>query len=520
MTEAAAPAATTKPAHWLRDFLIAAALALPFVLALSMNRGLNHDEHQHIAAGAVFAREGLLPYRDFPHFHTPYLAFIYGALFRATDHLMLAARLLSVACAVGSIGLVGAVTAQLFRPRGPRAMWLATGGAVLLLVSAAIFSRTAGRAWNHEPALFLALAGFLAHLAGVRRAHGGWVFAGAVLLGLAIGVRITYAPLLAPFGLALLFLVKGSIARKAALIGWSAAGFAVSLAGVAWLAWLAPEQAWFGNFEFAKVNITFRYATGDPRTMTLPTKLRFLFKEIVRYDLGLFFAFVVPVVAALLVRRRGRVKLPVELVFLLITLPFLLFGSFAPSPLFEQYFFPFSFFFVLGAAYAFTLLPEGSRWFQVAAVIAGAGVLLSVGRGAAAYHNLTKLFSPGEWTPMEMHADAARLHRVPAGGRILTLAPTLALEAGRSIYPEFVTGPFAWRISPFVEAGKAARLKIPTAATLDALLAERPPTAFLLGAEKNGEEPLKAYARQHGFRMVPPATEEQLWMRPTEPVRD
>lgn len=520
MTDSAAPAATTEPIRWLRDFLIVAALALPFVLALSMNRGLNHDEHQHIAAGAVFAREGLLPYRDFPHFHTPYLAFIYGALFRVSDHLMLAARLFSVACVVGSIGLVGAVAAQLFRPRGERTMRLAVGGTLLLLLSAAVFSRTAGRAWNHEPALFLALAGFLAHLAGVRRAQGGWIFTGAVLLGLAIGVRITYAPLLAPFGLALLFLVKGSVARKAALIGWSAAGFAVSLAGVAWLAWLAPEQTWFGNFEFAKVNIIFRYADGDPRTMTLPTKVRYLYKEIIRYDLGLFFAFIAPIAAALFLRRRAREPLPVELKFLFITLPFLLFGSFAPSPLFEQYFFPFPFFLVLGAAYALALLPYGSRWFQCAAGIAAAGVLLSVGRGAAAYRDLTRLFAPSQWTPMEMHADSARLQRLPPGGRVLTLAPTQVLEAGRAIYPEFVTGPFAWRISPFVEARKAARLKIPTTATLNSMLAERPPAAFLLGAEKEGEEPLKAYARQHGFRMVPPATEDELWMRPADPVRD
>ncbi len=514
MTGLAGASAADGPRRSIRDFLLAAALALPFVLALSMNRGLNHDEHQHIAAGALVAREGLLPYRDFAHFHTPYLAFIYGLIFKMTDHLMLGARLLSVACVTASIGLVGAVTARLFRPRGTRTVWLATVGAVLLLVSAAVFSRTAGRAWNHEPALFLALAAFLAHLTGVRRAHGGWIFAGAVLLGLAIGVRITYAPLLAPFGLALLFLVKADARRKLALIGWSAAGFAVSLAGVAWLAWLAPEQAWFGNFEFAKVNITYRFATGEPRTMTLPTKARFLYKEIIRHDLGLFAAFVLPLAGVITLSRRARRPLPVELLFLLFTLPFLLMGSFAPSPLFEQYFYPFVFFLVLGAAWSLALLPAGSRWFQVAAAIAGAGVLLSVGRGAAAYRELTRLFSPSHWTPIEMHADAARLRRVPAAGRILTLAPTQALEAGRPIYPEFVTGPFAWRISPFVEAGKAARLKIPTAATLGGLLAAHPPAAIFLGHEKNGEEQLEEHARQHGYRMVPPASDNELWARP------
>ena len=73
----------------LPAFGIVTALVFPIVLGVAMTKGLNHDEHQHIAAGALIAREGLLPYMDFPHFHTPYLAFIYAALFRVTDHLLI-----------------------------------------------------------------------------------------------------------------------------------------------------------------------------------------------------------------------------------------------------------------------------------------------------------------------------------------------------------------------------------------------------------------------------------------------
>jgi hypothetical protein len=98
---------------------------------------------------------------------------------------------------------------------------------------------------------------------------------------------------------------------------------------------------------------------------------------------------------------------------------------------------------------------------------------------------------------------------------VLTLAPIHALEAGRPIYPQFSSGPFAWRISPFVEPGKAARLKIPSPATIDALLAAEPPAAFLLGIEKNGEDRFEAYARDHGYRMIRPASDDQLWVRPS-----
>src|SRR5437867_13395193 len=96
-------------------FVIVAALVLPFVLTLGMTTGLSHDEHQHVTAGAVIAREGLLPYRDFPHFHTPYLPFLYALLFRATDHLLLAGRLFSVASSTAMVALLGSVAYSLFR---------------------------------------------------------------------------------------------------------------------------------------------------------------------------------------------------------------------------------------------------------------------------------------------------------------------------------------------------------------------------------------------------------------------
>ena len=98
-------------------FFIVCALVYPLVLTLGMTKNFSHDEHQHVAAGTLIAREGLLPYRDFPHFHTPYLAYIYALLFRGTDHLLLAARLFTVVCATAIVGLVGAVVVALWARR-------------------------------------------------------------------------------------------------------------------------------------------------------------------------------------------------------------------------------------------------------------------------------------------------------------------------------------------------------------------------------------------------------------------
>jgi hypothetical protein len=50
--------------------------ALLLLWGLNMRRGLNHDEHQFVASGALLARNGLLPYRDFVYFHVPLLSLV------------------------------------------------------------------------------------------------------------------------------------------------------------------------------------------------------------------------------------------------------------------------------------------------------------------------------------------------------------------------------------------------------------------------------------------------------------
>ena len=518
--------------------LVLAGLALPFLADLAMSRGLNHDEHQHIAAGMLWAREGLMPYRDYPHFHTPYLAFVYGELFRWTAHPLLVARAFSALCATGIVALVGLVAFA--EMRGARAAWRAALGAVALCLCSAVFTHTTGRAWNQEPALLLVLLAFVAHLRGLHSAAGAssrgrqvsgsemaaapmgfrsaagspgytrWLAASGLLLGLAIGFRITHAPLIAPFGLATL--LWAGERRLAAATAFSA-GLLAGLAGVFAMCLAAPEGFLFGNFEFAKVNITYRFATGEPRTMTLLKKLRFLWKEVLRPEAGLVAAALVPWIAAAWHARRTGQRLRVELRFLLLLMPFVLMGALAPSPVFEQYFYPLAPFLVLAGAFALAALPAGSRAARISWIAGAAGLVLSAGMHARAYKDLPDLFSVRKWTPIKIHDRAQVLREHVPGGAILTLAPIFPLEAGLSIDPSFATGPFAWRIAPYVEPAKAARLRIPTPATLAARLDAAPPAGILLGFEKR-EELLADYARQRGYTRVPLEYRGDLWTRP------
>src|SRR5687767_11034160 len=138
MTQTVTVSASSAPASLracLLVFLAVSAITLPVVLGLGMTRGLSHDEHQHVAAGTLIAREGLLPYQDFPHFHTPYLAFLYALLFRISDHLLVVGRLVSVLSATAILGTVGSIAYHLFRHRGKRLAILVCAGAVLLALT-------------------------------------------------------------------------------------------------------------------------------------------------------------------------------------------------------------------------------------------------------------------------------------------------------------------------------------------------------------------------------------------------
>lgn len=514
MSQLAEPASAPRRASGVvAAFVVVCALIFPFVLLLGVTKGLNHDEHQHIAAGVLLGSEGLLPYRDFPHFHTPYLAFVYALLFHTTDHLLLAARLFSVVCATAMVGLVGSIAWSLFRQRGYLVAIGVSGGAVVLCLSAGVFGLTTGRAWNQEPALLFTLLAFCAHVAGLRQQRGAWLVASGILLGVAIGLRITVAPLLAPFGLAIMLFPAPNWNLR--LILCFIAGTFIGTAGILVFFVIAPEQTVFGNFGFAKVNVAYRFGSGDPRTMTLIKKLRYVWKEIMRREVPLFVCSLLPLVALRLARRgTASPRLCFEFWFILLLSPFVLVGCLAPSPLFSQYFYPVIPFCVLAGLYGLSALPPETRAFRYTLWASAAAVAVSAVLGHQAYSHIRELMSPRDWAPVAIHDRAVHLFALVPAGPILTVEPIHPLEAGRSIYPALSTGPFAWRVANFVEPARAARLGMISPTTLEEYLRKAPPAAILLERNPTPESDFFDYANQHAFHADSSSRGGELWVAP------
>jgi hypothetical protein len=109
-----------------------------------------------------------------------------------------------------------------------------------------------------------------------------------------------------------------------------------------------------------------------------------------------------------------------------------------------------------------------------------------------------------------MHAESRELRRDIPSGVVLTLSPIRVLEAGLRIEPALSTGPFAWRMAPFVEPAKALRLGLPTREWLTL----RPdPAGFLLGYELDDEKPLSDEAERRGYHATERVFNDVIWTR-------
>lgn len=496
------------------------------LFGLNMRRGLNHDEHQFVGSAVLLARARLLPYADFAYFHVPGQTLFNAAFFAVFDHFLLAARTLAVIGGWLGLALIF-VSGLRFAPF--TGSWANLGYAlagVVALMASPMFVFTSGRAWNHDLPMLLTLAAVLTFLRanGWRQHSVGartpactlcWLAATGVLLGLAAATRLSFAFLAPPFLLAL-WLERGRT-RRAHLVdsGWLALGGLVGLAPVWWALWLAPDGFLFGNVVYnLRLNPLYYAHVSGAAAVTLPAKLAALGDVLWRQpaNLALPLLFVGALAPALSQLQRPA-AFPLRLILLL--LPFALWGALSATPSQTQYFYVLYPFFTLGFFYAVALWPRHQSW---AAMALTAGALVGVISTMSSYAGgVEVLLHPDRWYPSKVHARGLRIADLAGEGRILTLAPIHALEGGLATYPEFITGPLAWRVAPLVTAAERRRFGLVTTSELAAILAAQAPRAVLTGFEEDDAEleaVLLAYAHDHHFTPVALPDEGVLWLAP------
>lgn len=490
------------------------------IFALNMRRGLNHDEHQFVAGGALIV-QGLQPYRDFAWFHVPGLAWLYAFLFGTFDHLLLTARMVSIIASTGTLALLMGVALWRLDNWRPWSRLGVGSLTLLLLIATPAYSFASGRAWNHDVAVFLALASFVLLIAALGKAVRGkfgvaQVVCAGLLLGLSASTRLTMAPLALPFVLAPLCWGLGW-GRTLRFALWFALGMTAGLAAIWYSLLTAPDAFFFGNLRYAALNTEWYAARGADISLwgKLTTTVGLLVQP------GNLILLALTAAAFWRARRAFRTGAG-ELRFWLITLPFLLLGALAATPMQVQYLFALFPFAALGFLLALGHQTP-ARWLVIAL---GIGALVATVLAAPRYvEGLAVLPSPAQWYPNKIHNRGAFIKAMMAAesdpdadALLFTLSPILPLEGNVRFDPRTATGPFGWRVAELLSPEERTEYALLGAGNLAAALVEDNPRAILTAMhsddEVEGDAALEGWASEQGFVAVPMPDEGTLWLSP------
>jgi 4-amino-4-deoxy-L-arabinose transferase-like glycosyltransferase len=516
--------------------LLFAAL-LTLLLGLNMRRELNHDEHQFIASAALIARDGLTPYVDFPYFHVPVLSYLYALLFRLFDSLLLSARLLSVLFGWATLALLFWLGWRRYRGAQPWLRWWYAALAALWLAALPPFTYTSGRAWNHDAPLFLLLAAFLihSHTLSDRRSPSWLLLISGLLMGVAAATRLSFGLTAIAFGLIIWLTTGQSLWERLLNSLIFSGGFLLGVSPAVILFSKDPIAFIFDNVGYVRLNTQYYHSVGATGAMTIPGKLAYLGAQLAAEPTALatFVALAIGLwpLRTLLLRgtppsaeaENEAAITPVEkshlrfrLWFLGLTLLFTLVGALGATPSQPQYFYPLFPLAMIGIVEAFAAWPAhlqpGVIYTYGLAAITAILVALSVYAPG-----LEIVFHPGEWFPAKTHAYGQFIRELTGDGNVLTLAPIYVVEGDAAIYPEFATGPFAWRVAPLMSEADRMRYDIIGPDDLDAFLAASPPRAVLTGVENDDadeEAPLVQYTQDHSFVPVELPDESILHLSP------
>lgn len=480
-----------------------AGLVLP--LARSMRLPLAHDEHQFIASGKLLEQQLAFPYKDYPYNHMPYLVFVYGGLFAASNHLLLVARCFTVLCAWLALAAIFGYGFSILRnmQQSHRLLWATGFGSILIFNP--LFAYANGWAWNHAAAVLPAMlaAIFLGRAVPGEERSRELALSG-LLLGVSIGVRLQFAPLVCPFVLHLLLRSGAWSTKRNVVMVWGC-GLAVGLlpAGIMCLLW--PEQFVYGNFVYPRFHRLFNIHSGVTEAMGLGSKLVFFGRKIL-FMPGMLLLMVAYLWVSHRLLRDRLLAMSETTLWKLATLclPFLLAGAMAPTPSHPQYLYALVPFLLLGLMSGVATLAQGATqaFGFIRRGLIAITVLVTV-CGLPYYRALPGLLKWEDWTPLRVHTIGQEIKGVVKGGVVMTIGPIYPLEGGAAICPEMATGELTWRMGFLLPKEKRKRVGVACEQDLSELLAKHRPW-ILAGTERpDAEQSIMDVALSAGWRRVP-----------------
>ena len=495
-----------KPGRFAVLGILIFCIIFPFVFSLAMKKGIDHDEHQFVASGVLLARQGLLPYIDYPYNQLSYLVFLYGALFSFSDYLLLSARTFSALFASLSLTLI-VVTGLVLANKLPIRQNLFLSLCALIIVGVnPVFTHVTGHAWNLDSAMFFALTAFILHWHSIIKNKKTIFLICGILLGISSGLRLTYGPLVLPF---LLMIFFPGLSQKNKLQWQRAflfcAGLALALVPTFWLAGLAPERFFFGNFQYPVLYATFAESINYTRAVTLSGKGQWLITDVLSHPVNALSLFLLSLLLCRYLATTDKTGTHgVGVRFLLYCLPFLFFGAFAPTPTYTNHIYVLVPFLLLSGIVLTSFLLVKSRsnklWIIPSFGLLSLFALIYEGD---TFRTISILSNPAQWYPVKAHQTGIKINNTAPIKKVLTLAPIYPLEGTLPIYQEFATGPFTWRIASLVsDKEKRKRLGLVGKINFEHFFNAEKPSTILVGYENREEKSIKNLAKKLEYHSI------------------
>lgn len=496
--------------RWISSLFLLGILILNLSWAV---RGTFSRDENYTLGGGQLVTMGAMPYRDFPYTHQPYLAFIYGGLFRLTDYPLLAARFFSAACSAATAVLVFFLVLDALRKHDLLLRYGIAWASVSWLAANPLYAYSAGLAWNHPPAIFLMLLAAALLMWGLRHTSWPkWLFVSGLFLGLATGIRVSAILMVIPSIIIVLWSSPRQSRRALTWIG----GYVLALLPSVVCFLLAPQSYIFGNVTYHQLSKIYWQGLKPDEAYTLFQRLEYFGRNALLQPGNLFLLLLLLFYGGLAIWPilREPQRLWSDYIFWWLLFPFVIAGSFIVSPAHYQYFSVIVPFAIVTALFSLAAIiqvasHEGKRMILWLFFLC---VLLVMSNQAVEFKRITFLLYPNTWRPLIFHNLGQQIDALAPEGKILTLTPQFAVEAGRSIYPPFAAGPFAWRITPQLNDVERVALGLIGDDELDSYMASDPPAGILVGLENELDAPLIAYARSHGYTEHIINQDIQLWL--------
>ncbi len=477
--------------HWSR-WIAAAALAVGVSLAVATGlTQYSHNEEMYVSAG-VLVSQGAIPYRDFAYLQAPYLIWLYGALYSVVagpGAYLLTAKLVSLAAYAATLLLVFRIarTATESTP----AAWLITGLCSMNL----LVTFSTAEASNYAAPLAAAVGALRVY----QQAPARWWGCG-LLLAIAVGVKLTFAPLVFPFLVAAL---RDSPRAAGRFIGGLTLGLvpfgAHLVAGL--------DVVLFNNVGFHQMQAAWRLAHTDGPALTLLPKLKLAGILFLQQPPN-WWSAAAAVVAVMWSRQVPAARGAMVCLGLLASG---LFSAFYATPSYPQYF-------AMPAVWGLLVVAFLWRATLRRAPERGLAVLAALVLGAAlntlplAFRALVAQPDSQPWVSARLHEAGAPLRaaidaRPDLRGRpVATVSPIMSLEHGLPIYRELATGSFAYEYGDELTEAERRRYVVTSPSSIAALLDAQPPAAIVVGLGGDLDTPLRAYAESRGYTGPFPAS--------------